>query len=341
MFWKNLRNGHALTWLLEPENPTVRYLALRDLLDYPADQPDLLAAQQAAYATGPIAAFLTAMNEAGYWVKPGAGYNSKYRSTVWAIIALAQMGARADQDARIARACAYLLDHSLTEHGQFTMQGTPSSTIDCLQGNLCAALLDLGYDDPRLPAAYEWMARSVTGEGVAAVGEEGTAVRYYAANSGPLFACGYNGNHSCAWGGIKVLLAFSKLPPAQHTPLTTSALQTSIDFLLSTEPAFARYPSRNDSKPSPNWWKFGFPVFYIADLLQNVEALVQAGLGQDPRLSQALDLIREKQDVEGRWRLEYSYAGKTWADFGPLKAPNKWVTLRALRVLQRAGGAKL
>lgn len=33
----------------------------------------------------------------------------------------------------------------------------------------------------------------------------------------------------------------------------------------------------------------------------------------------------------GRWK--YDYADKTRLDFGPKKAPNKWVTLRALRVL--------
>lgn len=34
------------------------------------------------------------------------------------------------------------------------------------------------------------------------------------------------------------------------------------------------------------------------------------------------------------WALEYSYTGKTWIDFGAKKQPNKWVTIRALRVLQ-------
>jgi len=34
--------------------------------------------------------------------------------------------------------------------------------------------------------------------------------------------------------------------------------------------------------------------------------------------------------------MEYSYTGKTWGDFGPKKMPNKWVTLRALRVLKYA-----
>src|SRR5690606_15915899 len=99
------------------------------------------------------------------------GYNPKYRSTVWSIILLAQLGASAEQDERIARACAYVLDHALTAGGQFTASGAPSGTADCLQGNLCAALIDLGYDDSRLETAFEWMARSVTGEGVAPVGD--------------------------------------------------------------------------------------------------------------------------------------------------------------------------
>ena len=72
----------------------------------------------------------------------------------------------------------------------------------------------------------------------------------------------------------------------------------------------------------------------MTDLLQIVEALVGLGYGDDPRLENALTLIREKQDTDGRWPLEYSYTGKTWVDFGPKKQPNKLVTLRALRVLK-------
>ena len=103
----------------------------------------------------------------------------------------------------------------------------------------------------------------------------------------------------------------------------------------------AAYPSGWSEKPSGNWWKFGFPVFYVTDILQIVEALVGLGCGSDPRLANALTLIRDKQDAHGRWPLEYDYAGKTWGDFGPKKqsgapAPNKWVTLRAARVLRAA-----
>ncbi len=75
----------------------------------------------------------------------------------------------------------------------------------------------------------------------------------------------------------------------------------------------------------------------MTDLLQNVEALVGLGYGKDPRVAQALEIIREKQDSDGRWLLEYDYSGKTWVDFGPKKKPNKWVTLRALKVLKAVG----
>ena len=72
----------------------------------------------------------------------------------------------------------------------------------------------------------------------------------------------------------------------------------------------------------------------MTDILQIVEALVALGGAHNPRLVNALALVRDKQDAQGRWLLEYDYAGKTWVDFGPKKEPNKWVTLRALRVLK-------
>ena len=253
-------------------------------------------------------------------MKPGPGYNPKYRSTVWSLILLAQLGASASQDERIAQACAYLLEHAFTQGGQFTLSAAPSGTIDCLQGNLCAALLDLGCDDPRLETAFEWMARSVTGEGVAPMEERQAAVRYYAGKCGPLFACGANNKLPCAWGGVKVMLAFSKWPQERRTPLIQRAIQQGVEFFLGTDPARAEYPSGWAPKPSGNWWKFGFPVFYVTDLLQNVEALVRLGYADDPRLAGALNIIREKQDAQGRWALEYDYTGKTWVDFGAKKA---------------------
>jgi hypothetical protein len=180
------------------------------------------------------------------------------------------------------------------------------------------------------------MARAVTGEGVAAVTDKDAAVRYYAYKCGPTFACGANNKLPCAWGGVKVMLAFSRLPRERQTALICKAIRHGADFFFSVDPAKAEYPVGYGDKPSGNWWKFGFPVFYVTDLLQLAQALVGLGYGEDPRLAGVLDIVRAKQDDHGRWPLEYDYAGKTWVDFGRKKLPNKWVTLRALQVLKLA-----
>ena len=338
MSWQEQVRGNPLEWLLEPEDPAVRHVALRDLLDRRPDDPELVAAREAAHREGPIAAILDAMDDEGYFAKSGPGYAPKYRGTVWSVIMLAQLGASAAADPRIGRACAYLLDHALTPAGQFSVSGTPSQTIDCLQGNLCTALCDLGYDDPRLELAFEWIARSATGEGVAPATDKQASLRYYAGKCGPGFLCGANNKLPCAWGAVKVMAALSRRPAERRTPLMAQAIKLGVDFLLGVDPATAAYPTGYSNRPSGNWWKFGFPVFYVTDLLQNVAVLAALGYGQDPRLANALALIHDKQDEDGRWALDYHYTGKIWVEVGEKKQPNKWVTLRALRVLKAAAG---
>ena len=336
MSWQNQLKGDPVSWLLESDSPDSRYLALRDLLDDAGDA-ELSAAREAAHRGGPIAVILKYMSAEGYWAKAGPGYLPKYRSTVWSLIMLAQLGASTKQDERIALACSYFLDQALTPGGQLSSSGTPSGTVDCLQGNMCWALTVLGCDDPRLDLAYEWMARSVTGEGLAPAHEKDAPLRYYAGKCGPGFCCGANNKLPCAWGAAKVMLAFSVLPNERRTALIENAIQQGVDFLFSVDPAEATYPSGWSNKPSGNWWKFGFPVFYVTDILQIVEALVGLGNGNDSRLANSLTLIRDKQDTNGRLPLEYNYTGKTWVDFGSKKEANPWVTLRALRVLKKVG----
>jgi hypothetical protein len=325
----------VLDWLLEPGDIGVRYLALRDLAK--AGGKELLTARKKAHEEGPIAGVLAEMDDEGFWVRPGPGYFPTYTGTVWSVILLGQLGASVDMDRRIAAACDYVLDHSLTQYGQFTASGSPSGTLDCLQGNLCYSLLDMGCTDPRLEKAYEYMARSVTGEGIAPATDKKAKIRYYAGKCGPVFACSGTYKKPCAWGAVKVMLAFGKLPAEKRTPLIEKAVKMGVDFLFSKDPAVADYPygasPKPTGRPSGNWWKFGFPSFYITDILQNAEVLARLGYGKDPRLANALKIIRDKQDSQGRWLMEYDYSGKTWLDFGPKKQPSKWVTLRALRVL--------
>ena len=109
----------------------------------------------------------------------------------------------------------------------------------------------------------------------------------------------------------------------------------SLDFLLGYDIARADYPYKE--RISSSWFKFGYPLGYVTDVLLNLEALTEAGVADDPRLDDAVALLLSKHDEQGRWKLEYSYHGKMWIDVEKKGQPSKWVTLRALRVLKRRG----
>jgi hypothetical protein len=338
--WRSHLNGDPLPWLLEPDlaNPGVRYFARRELLDCPADDPEVVAARQAVMTSGPVPVILDAQYPDGYWVKPGSGYAPKYRGTVWSVIFLAQLGADAT-DPRVRAGGAYVLDHARSPYGGFTalVETSPAGMVHCLQGNLCAALLDLGWlGDKRLDEALDWLARSITSEGIAPATKGDAPVRYYrSGNSGPGFLCAANNQLPCAWGAVKAMLALSKVPAAARTPAMQAAIETGVEFLLGRDPAVADYPMGYAIKPSGSWFQFGYPLGYVTDVLQNLEVLTALGYGGDPRLAKALDLVLSKQDAQGRWKMEYTYNGKMWMDVEEKGQPSKWVTLRALRVLKR------
>ena len=330
----------VLDWLLEKDsdNPGVRYFALTDLREQPADDPEVLAARHSVMEQGPVPAILDVQNPDGYWEKAGTGYYPKYRGTVWSIIYLAQLGAD-PTDPRVRVGGEYLLDNARASTGVFSMTGTPAGNIYCLAGNLGAALLDLGFGgDERLKESLELMARFSTGEGIAPADEKTAPLHYYKSGvCGPDFCCSANNGLPCAWGAVKVLRALARVPLAARTPAMQSALDTTVDFLFSVNPATADYPAGYSDKPSRSWFRFGFPLFYVTDVLQTAEALTEAGYGGDPRLGATYDLILSKRDKAGRWKLEYAYTGKTWKDVEQRGKPSKWVTLRALRVLKGAG----
>lgn len=338
--WLKALDGDPLPWLLEQDadNPGVRYFALTELLDKQADDPEVVEARQAVMSTGPVPAILAAQDPEGFWLKPGPGYFPQYRGTVWVVTMLGQLGADG-ADRRVQQGCQYVLEQTVDKNGAFSMSAIPSQAILCLNGHLLAALLDLGWlGDERVDRAVEWMARMVTGEGIAPTEEKGAPLRYLKSGTcGPGFCCGANAKQPCAWGAVNVLLAFSKVPESARTTLIQSAIDSGVEFLLSSDPAAADYPTADGAKPSRRWFKFGFPVFWVTDVLANLEALTRLGLGDDPRLSAAVELMLGKQDQQGRWKMEHSYNGKTVVDIEEKGKPSKWITLRALRVLKRCG----
>ncbi len=324
-------------WLLDPERPAVRHLALRLLEDRPADDPEVVKARDAAMGEPPIAPILDAQDGAGWWVKPGPGYAPKYTGTAWSLIVLEQLGAD-PASARIQTACAYLLDHTRTATGGFGCSGThrddrlppASSVLHCLNGNLVRALIGFGHlADPRVAAAIDWGAR-------AAGGGPDAPTWYASGTAGPRFRCGVNEGLPCAWGAVKTLRAFAAIPVERRSAPVERAIEAGLDLLLGIDPSTAAYPAGWGGKISGAWFRLGFPSGYIADVLQVAEVAVELGMARDPRLAGVVRLVLAKADRVGRWRNEQPYRGRLWSEVDAPGEPSPWVTLRACRVLRAA-----
>jgi hypothetical protein len=332
--WTELIKGDSLSWLLEPDeaNPAVRYLALRDIIGLPFGSSELIEAKAEAFSSGTIAQVLEAQRPAGYWVKPGAGYGPKYTGTVWSLTLLAQMGADTSEP-KVKAAAEYVLNNTISPVGWFSYNGTLSGFIHCHAGYLGEAMFNLGFNtDPRVMSEIDLQARLVTGEGIAPIGSE-DPIRFYHYTSGPNFVCG---KLPCAWGAVKAMKAIASVPEHRRTQTMKSALECGKELFLSADLSVCKFSNLKNGKPSDNWFKFGFPLFFVGDMLEVLDVMARLGEGQNPRLEKAWKLVLDKQDTNGRWPMEYTYNGKLWSDIEEKGQPSKWVTLRVLRALKVA-----
>jgi hypothetical protein len=77
-----------------------------------------------------------------------------------------------------------------------------------------------------------------------------------------------------------------------------------------------------------------FPAFpeWHFDILRGLEYFRDSGAERDPRLADAVEVIRQARRKDGRWHTYAPYAGRQWFQIEP-PGPSRWNTARALRVL--------
>jgi hypothetical protein len=94
----------------------------------------------------------------------------------------------------------------------------------------------------------------------------------------------------------------------------------------------------NGQVADPRFTMFSFPTYWYYDVLRALDYLRSAGVEPDDRVSEAIALVVDKRDEDGRWPLENTHQGPTHIEMeGPDGFPSRWNTLRALRVLRWAG----
>ena len=323
-------DSKIIDWLLEEENPSVRYFTLRDLLCRPERSFEVQKAKKANMTSGVIPKIQARQNADGSWAEEGKFYRNKYKGTVWELIVLAHLGADG-ADPHIKKACEYIFHHSQDrESGGFSIDysvtkdgGSHSWVIPCLTGNLVWSLIRLGYlGDERLQRAIDHIAtyqRFDDGEG-----EKLSGWPY------DRFKMCY-GRHSCHMGAGKALKALAEIPSSERSAQVERTIDQAVEYFLKHHIHKKSHDSNKVSKPG--WLKLGFPLMYQDDVLEILEILAKLKV-KDPRLDEAVELVEGKRTGDGKWILENTFNGRFIADIERKGKPSKWITLKALKVLK-------
>ncbi|HLF22844.1 MAG TPA: hypothetical protein VI565_02905, partial [Burkholderiales bacterium] len=144
------------------------------------------------------------------------------------------------------------------------------------------------------------------------------------------------------------LAALGKIPIHQRSASVAESISRGVEFLLSQH-----LGAKADYEP---WRRIHFPRHYYYDFLLGLELATTLGDPRDWRLSPALDLLEQKRDGDGKWRLDQTHPDVDPEGDPPYKpvyaemmrttvrleveppgAPSRWATLRAIETLRRAG----
>ena len=326
-----ITNSETIEWLLEKENPSVRYFTLTQLLGGNQNNEDLIAARLAIMDSGIVSKILAKQAEAGFWIDPKRYYTAKYSGTVWQLMILAELGAD-KENRQIKNACDFILSISQDPKSfgfahrstAKTGGGLHNEVIPCLTGNMVWSLLKLGYgDDPRVKGGVDWICRYQRADDGDAQKPAGWPYDRYQ-------MCW--GNHSCHMGVDKTLKALSALPVEKRSKAVKDKIEQLVEYILQHH---IHKQSHNLNKVSrPGWLKLGFPLMYQTDILEILDILTDLGYS-DKRMDEAVQLIRKKQNKDKRWELENSFNGRMLVNIEEKGKASKWITCKALKVLMR------
>ena len=308
----------VMDWLLEGD-PALRWQVLRDLTDAPDGE---VAAERARIATDGAGAQILAQQAAdGTW--GGLAWNPGFNSTMHALWLLWNLGLD-PASPQAQQAVGRVRD-------QVTWRGSGPEECDdnpyfvgeiepCINGQVAAAGAYFGQD-------VHALIQRLLGEQLADGGWNCEAEFGSTRASFNTTICVLEG-----------LLAYERA--FGPNPASSAARERGQEYLL--ERHLMRRLSTGevitqDRKSGKDWTQFAFPAWWSYDVLRGLDYLRDAGVTPNTRLDDALTLVRDKQQPDGRWLLDVEHAGTKLVELeAGVGQPSRWNTLRALRVLRWA-----
>jgi len=314
-------NVSVIQWLLDSD-PSMRWQVMRDLTDASVEE---VAAERAKVATEGFGAQLLALQGVdGSWA--GTAWNHGWDSTMHVLTLLREMGLDPTSD-EARRAVGLVRDHvkwmGWDWDGKWQGQdfvGNPffaGEVEPCINGQVMASGAYFGQDCQRI--LERLLNERLPDGGWNCEAENGSTRSSF-------------NTTICV---LEALLEYEIL--FGNKPEVTEARLRGQKYLLERR-LFHRKSSgemiERDREGSTTFTRLAFPTWWHYDVLRGLEYLRRANVAPDERMTEAIDLVKSKRSSDGRWLLEVQYPGNNPVEIDEGEGqPSRWVTLRALRVL--------
>jgi len=294
-----------MKWLLEPEEPSMRYLASRDLLTRRPSERGLARLRAAVPTAGWAEHVLERQKNRTWWATARTCYQPKFQSTIWQLQVLADLGLTR-RDERIANAVEFWFDLHLARDGAYDPSRAKARGHLCTTGNMARSLIRLGYlTDERVKSAVRWLVDEQLPDG---------GWDCFGRPEGTLDA----------W---EAMSALAEIPAAKRRGEVRAATEAGAEFFLDRG-------LLHEGTRFRRWYLLRYPWHYFYDVLVGLDFMTALGYGDDPRMAEALDHLRSRRGPDGRWALDDTNGDLR---LEARNAPSKMITFLARRVLRRAG----
>jgi hypothetical protein len=308
------RTDGAIEWLLAGD-PAIRWQTLRDL----AGAADHIVGRERTKVVrdGWGARLLARQDPRGTWAgglsSDGGLYSPKWTSTTYTMLLLRDFGLPAN-NRQARKACKLLLDRGLQRDGGINY-GWPGRSETCITGMVLSILSYFEQDDDRLDTIAEHLLAQQMPDG-------GWNCRRR-----------FGATHASVHTTISALegLRFYEMHRGGDMRAVRAAQRRGCEFLM-VHRLFRSHRTGEIIKPV--FIRFAFPPRWHYDILRALDYFQAVDAPRDPRLAEAIDIVRSGRREDGTWALQHSYKGKTYFELERLGAPSRWNTLRALRVLK-------
>lgn len=319
-------SASLLDWLSSPDNPPVRYLTARHLVDPVVPPRELARLRREALAWGPLQDILALQQRDGSF--PYTQKTPTAQPTFWALGLMERCGMESS-DEPVARAVAHLTGRHLAPAFTYTTGG--SGVLPCYVGVVTRSLIAMGgLDLPAVQASIVWLAEHQRFDHRESRAGGAKPWPYKAPDNYGCWA-----SVSCYHGVAGAFRALAAIPAERRSPAVAKRLEEALAYLR-IHRVYKR--TREDRPIVDHLTRFFFAGDWRSDLIDVLAGIAEAdaSLIREPWVSEAVadvgGMLRDGRVIQSK-----CYAKKLTRSLGfePLGEPSRFLTYQWLRVKQR------